>query len=304
MEQAQGTSSSGNTNAPDSQEQQQTPEQKPQKQRGYMVTFWKRDYPHNLPRNMKYMCTCEDSTKEGKWHGHAFIYFKNPVAMKSVKKLFGDDCHCEKPHKNSDCIDYVLDKTKRKHSFQEFGNRPMNNGVHKMEDVLECNTVTEVMESMPDTYVKYRKGIIDLIENKKRKQRYYEPPKVIWIYGPSGTGKTREAFEAGAVNVTYSNGFYSDWGDERIICIEELRGEIPYNELLKLLDAYHNYYSVNIKGGQKLIDLDVIYITSPLHPSKCYPRQNQKEDSIQQLLRRITELKYTGPTSGFSINDE
>lgn len=300
METRNETPSSGNTNTPDSPTTTKTT----LKRRGYMVTFWKRDYPNRLPRNTKYLCTCEDSTKEGKWHGHAFIYFKNPRVMKSVKKLFGEDCHVEIPHKNSDCIEYVLDTTKRKHSFQEFGNRPMNNGIHRMEDVLECDTVTEVMETMPDTYAKFRKGIIDIIENKKRKQRYHKPPKVIWIYGPSGTGKTREAFEAGAVNITYHNGFYSDWGDARIICIEELRGEIPYNELLKLLDAYHNYYSVNIKGGQKLIDLDAIYITSPLHPSKCYPRQNQKEDSIQQLMRRITELKYKGPKSGFSIIDE
>ena len=121
-----------------------------------------------------------------------------------------------------------------------------------MEDVLQCNSVTEVMETMPDTYVRCRKGIIDLMENKKSKQRYFKPIKVVWTYGPTGTGKTREAFEAGAVNVTYHNGFFSDWGDARIICIEELRGEIPYNELLMLLDAYHNYYHVNIKGGQKL----------------------------------------------------
>ena len=43
----------------------------------------------------------------------------------------------------------------------------MDNGVHAMEEVLELNSVTEVMETMPDTYVKFRKGIIDLMENKK-----------------------------------------------------------------------------------------------------------------------------------------
>ena len=91
--------------------------------------------------------------------------------------------------------------------------------------------------------------------------------------------------------MSYNNGFFSDWMDNRIICIEELRGEIPYNELLKLLDGYHNYYSVNIKGGTKLVDLDKIYITSPLHPRECYRRQNEKSDSINQLLRRITEIK-------------
>lgn len=285
MEQGTNTSTAGNTRDAAVQK----------KHRGYFITFWTHDYPHSLPKNAKYMCTCEDTTKNGDYHGHAFIYFTNPITMKAVKKLFGETAHCEIPHKNSECIKYVLNTEKRKFNFQEFGSKPMDNGVHSMEAVLECNSVTEVMETMPDTYVKFRKGIVDIIQNKKSKNRYYKQPKVVWTYGPTGTGKTREAFEAGAVNVTYNNGFFSDWRDARIICIEEMRGEIPYKELLKLLDGYHNYYFANIKGGEKLIDLDAIYITSPLHPQACYPKQCQKADSINQLLRRITELKSTYP---------
>lgn len=265
------------------------------KNRGYFITFWIRDYPQFLPESpqCQYLCTCEDETKDGKWHGHAFIYFKNPVTMSCIKKLFGNDCHVEKPHKNSECIAYVMDKTKRKHDWFEIGTRPMDNGVHRMEDVLECDSIDQVKEQFPDTYVKFRKGIIDLMEHKKSKNRYFKEPEVIWICGSTGSGKTRRAFEDGAMNVTYENGFFSDWGDARCICIEEFRGQIPYAEILKLLDGYHNYYFVNIKGGQKLIDLDKIYITSPYMPEMCYPKQNEKIDSIKQLMRRITELVNT-----------
>lgn len=234
MEQAQGTSSSCNTKTG-------VALKKLIKSRKYFITFWIKDYPRELPDKAQYMCTCEDSTKDGKFHGHAFIYFKNPVTLSRVKKIFGEDCHVEQPMKNSDCIAYVLDTTKRKHDFQEFGKKPMDNGVHNMEAVLKYDTVTEVMENMPDTYVRFRNGINELMRNKQSKNRYFKAPEVIWIYGPTGTSKTREAFEAGAVNVSYNNGFFSDWGDARIICIEEMRGEIPYRELLKLLDGYHNY---------------------------------------------------------------
>nr|WDW25915.1 MAG: replication-associated protein [Canine stool-associated circular virus] len=281
MEQALGTSTPGNT--------------KPgvKKARNYFVTFWISDYPRGLPKNCTYLATCEDSTKDGKFHGHAFVYFKNPVGLTAVKKLFGQNCHVERPQKNSDCINYVLNTEKRKYNFQEFGQKPMDNGVHRMEEVLKLDSTTAVMEQMPDTYVRYRKGIIDLMEQKKSKNRFYKEPEVIWIYGPTGTGKTREAFEDGAVNVEYANGFFSDWGDARIICIEELRGEIPYRTLLKLLDGYHNYYQINIKGGYKYVDLDKIYITSPYHPEEVYKGQATKIDSINQLLRRITVIKNT-----------
>lgn len=279
MEQAQGASTPGNTSTG-------------VKRRNYFITFWNMDYPKSLPKNATYLCTCEDSAKDGKFHGHAFIYFKNGTTLKGVKKLFGNDCHAERPQLNSKCIEYVLNSVEtRKHDFHEYGKRPMDNGIHQMEQVLECNTITEVMEKMPDTYVKYRNGIKDVINNKQSKNRYHKPPIVHWFYGPTGTGKTREAFEAGAAAVEYNNGFFTDWRDARMICIEELRGEIPYKTLLKLLDAYHNYYTVNIKGSEKFIDLDEIYITSPYRPEAIYTQQVTRVDSIEQLLRRITDLK-------------
>lgn len=303
MAQALGSSSAGNTTTAS-----------PRKRRNYFITFWDQAYKHSeLPQHAQYLIECDDMTADKKWHGHAFIYFKNQIAFTTVKKLFGATCHVEIPQINSRCIAYVRgeithdedpDATTAKTNVREFGEPPNDNGVHKMSDVLKLNSITEVMEFMPDTYVKYRRGINDLMEHKKSKNRYFKQPRVIWIYGGTGRGKTREAFEAGAINVTYEHGFFSDWGDARVICIEELRGEIPYRELLKLLDGYHNYYFVNIKGGQKFIDLDAIYITSPYHPRKVYVKQNTREDSIDQLLRRITELKYVGGTGSIELPKE
>lgn len=278
MEQPQETSTTGNTMV------------RCAKRRNYFITFWINDYPKQLPNNAKYLITCEDYTKNNKWHGHAFIYYKNPITLKGVKKIFGKDCHIEIPHRNSECIDYIKDTTKRKFNILEYGTRPMDNGIHKMEDVIECKNISEVIEKMPDTYVRYRNGIKDIIEHKKKNDRYYKPIEVIWVYGPTGTGKTRIAFEAGATPIIYTNGYFSDWGDSRILALEELRGEVPYRELLKLTDSYHNYYSANIKGGQKLIDIDKLIITSPSKPELIYYNQVDREDSINQLLRRITQI--------------
>lgn len=144
---------------------------------------------------------------------------------------------------------------------------------------------------------------VQKLEQAKKKEPSWSKVKVIWIYGPTGTGKTRVAIENGAVCVKYRNGFWSDWGDATKVCIEELRGEVPYPELLEFLDDYHNYYKVNIKGGWKFIDFEEIYITSPLRPEECYPKQAQKQDSISQLLRRIDELISTAPPADLGAQD-
>ena len=132
------------------------------------------------------------------------------------------------------------------------------------------------------------------IRNEFVGKRFWKPVNVEWHYGPSGSGKTKSAFEAGAEPVEYHNGYFTDWGSARVIVLEEMRGQIPYPELLKILDDYHNYYKVNIKGGFKYVDLDSVYITSPKTPQECYPHQD-KNDSIQQLERRINKIIYHNP---------
>lgn len=265
-------------------------ETKSKRFRSYLITFWNTNYPRSLPERCKYLATCEDTTKDGKYHGHAFIYFENPRGLKKVKELFGNDCHCETPINNTAAINYVLNDKSRKHNFHEYGKRPMNSGCYSMTEILdECDSISDVMDKYPDTFIKYHKGIEEIYKNKIKEIRYSKP-FVAWLYGSTGKGKTKYAVYLKCCNVVYNNGFYSDWGTNKNISIEELRGEIPYKELLKLLDGYHNYYQVNIKGGQKLIDLDNIIITSPYPPEEVYRRQVDKNDSIDQLLRRITVI--------------
>jgi len=272
------------------------------KRKNYFVTYWHQvDIQPHIAR-MKYIVMCDDSTKDGLYHGHAFVYFNNQTAFNTVKKIFGHDCNISIPQKNSDCINYVKGitdkqngKESRKTNIFEHGNKPMDNGVHNVIETIEnYNTITEVMENEPETYCRFRNGLNDIFNNKQKSNRFIKAPEVIWTYGPTGTGKTLEAFNNGAEPVEYENGFFSDWGDSRCIVIEEMRGQIPYDKILQLLDQYHNYYKVNIKGGYKLIDLDKIYITSPYHPKDVYKRQVNKTDSINQLLRRITKIVYTG----------
>ena len=155
------------------------------KRRNYFITFWNELYPHELPANASYLCTCKDSTKDGKFHGHAFIYFKNPVTMKAVKKLFGNDAHVEIPKINSECIDYVLNKDSRKYDFEEFGKRPNNNG---------CRTIGELKkleeDEVPPQFAKIWQRLKDEAANDIDIEDWHKDVGVYYIQGPSGIGKT------------------------------------------------------------------------------------------------------------------
>ena len=117
-------------------------------------------------------------------------------------------------------------------------------------------------------------------------------------------GKTRAAFEDGAIFVTYDNGFFSDWMDAKTIVLDEMNGSIPYKTLLQFTDGYRGARFANIKGGHKLINVDKIYITSSAHPRDIYPRQNLKDGSITQLLRRCKKIIHYTNKGKFDVTDD
>lgn len=285
MEQADGTGSHGNTSTV-------VTLKKLIKSRKYFITFWIKDYPRELPDKAKYMCTCEDSTKDGKYHGHAFIYFNNPVTMSRIKKLFGNDCHVEQPMKNSDCIDYVLDETKRKHDFQEFGKRPMNNGMTlKVHELKECKDPNELEWNLYNTW----KKIHDIEENDIDIDDWHKTVKVYYIQGLSGKGKTERAKQIVRENkekygskvniVKYENGFWEGTGNSaRVAIYDDFRdSHMKASEFINFID--YNQHVMNIKGGSKQNNYELIIITSTQPLSELY--RNMPNEPRKQWERRI-----------------
>lgn len=284
MTQAEHTSSSGNT---------KTQTREKTRSRKYFITFWEKGYPRELPDKARYMCTCEDETKTGKWHGHAFIYFKNPVAMSRIKKLFGDTAHLEYPMKNSDCIDYVLNKNSKKHDFQEFGKRPMNNGITmKVYELKNCNEPDELDWYLYNTWYRLHN------EPKKIKVNDWKKNiKVYYIWGKSKTGKSdmveeilrkenvEEFEEVKHINQFWDgiiNGYgacvYDDWRDSHM----------KASEFINFID--YRTHNLNIKGGSVRNNYNLIIISTVQDPEMIY--NSLGDEPKKQWLRRM-EIIHT-----------
>lgn len=236
------------------------------------------------------IASLEEAPRTGHKHIHCYCQFPKQVQLYSGKihNAHVDICRGS-PEQN---ISYV---EKEGNLLIELGDRPKPK--KGKLTIGEASKLTwEELQSLPVTQLRH----ILLAKNEAELRKWQESGAVFnkveveWIYGPTGTGKTRYVVENHATTVTYNNGFFSNWGDSRTIAFEEFRGEIPYRLFLQITDSYHGHYTVNIKGGQKVIDIDKVIITSPLSPQQVYKQQAQKEDSINQLLRRITKLVRLG----------
>lgn len=124
---------------------------------------------------------------------------------------------------------------------------------------------------------------------------YLEPkrhamPTVVWLWGRTGTGKTRGAREW--LPDAWMSGknlkWWNDYDGHKDIIVDDFRGDFcTLHYLLRILDRYP--MSVEVKGGHRQLVAERIVITSPVPPQAAYPNSNER---MEQLIRRITEKGF------------
>lgn len=136
-------------------------------------------------------------------------------------------------------------------------------------------------------------GTYEQIKVAKEFLVYHEEPRdwlteVYWLFGPTGTGKSRTAREICTGDV-YTKSEGSKWwdgydGHEEVI-IDDFRDSWwKITDMLRLLDRYE--CRVEIKGGMRQFKPKKIVVTSIFPPEVCYRNTGE---AIEQLLRRITK---------------
>lgn len=131
-------------------------------------------------------------------HLQAFVKFTNVKHMAQVKQIFGTRCHLGMMYSTPmQAAEYC----KKEGEYVEYGKKPQKQGQRNdIKEALKMQTVGEVMEKFPETYIKFPAGFKDIFAyrqadalEKKTLTNYKK--KVFWLWGPTGTGKTRAALE-------------------------------------------------------------------------------------------------------------
>lgn len=133
----------------------------------------------------------------------------------------------------------------------------------------------------------------------ERLQNYATIPiiekKVIWLWGPTESGKTRKAIELAGADfwLSESMGQINRWNKyigQKVIILDELRPEqLPWSYLLRLLDRYPMH--LNVKYGTMPLRAHTIIITTNMSPTDFWrsDREGLAEDP-RQLTRRISSV--------------
>lgn len=242
---------------------------------------------------------CPDT---GRYHAHIAFSFKSPVALSTLLKA-RPVWHFEVVASAAGIIDYVRkDSADVVRPFREFGVLPAQG---KRTDLVNVREVVQNGGNMVDvcsvaTSAQSLAAAKVLLTHLEVGRNPNDPPPVVkWFHGSTGSGKTRGAFEffldqgfsADQVWVSSNDLTWFDGYDRhKCVLVDDFRKNYcTLAFLLRLLDRYP--LRVAIKGGFRQWVPSFIIITCPFEPTELYAASGE---SVQQLTRRLTEVKLFG----------
>ena len=119
------------------------------------------------------------------------------------------------------------------------------------------------------------------------------------LVGESGSGKTyayvKLVDEHGEDDVymmsDYSGGGLDTYCAEKILFMDEFRGNLPYGVLLQMLQGYKQQIHARYSNISAL--WNEVHIASVLPPERMYQNMDNKDlDTMKQLYRRISIIVY------------
>lgn len=243
-------------------------------------------------KQLKYLISCRElAPSTNHEHIHIYVCFSGSVKL-SINKICGAHIEpCRGTHKQN--IEYIR---KDGQIIEEIGEEPRERGgSHTVKELKEIKNPDELDYKEYNTWKK-----IQEVENNDLEIDDFEKDiKVYFIQGPSGIGKTEKAKDIIRKNkekygtkfnsIKYENNFYIGVGNAKIALYDDFRdSHMKASEFINLID--YNKHQLNIKGGSKLNNYELIIITSIQRIEDIY--RHMPEEAKEQWLRRCEIIDF------------
>lgn len=269
-----------------------------QKARYWILTIPYQEFTPYLPSECSYIVGQMEVGESGFKHWQVLVAFKESFRLAAVKKIFGVGMHAE-PSRSDAADAYVQKEETRVEGTQfQLGNKPIRRGNStdwvKVVELAKAGKLDEIPQDIfVRNYSTLKKIWVDYLVPLA-----YEK-KVILLYGPTHTGKSRKAWSlAGGDAQAYGKDpmtkTWDNYKGQKTCVIDEYRGSINISHLLRWFDRYPVVFDVKYSSYPMMVE--TFYITSNLHPKLWYP--DIDKESLEALLRRLT--LYYVPTPLYS----
>jgi len=263
----------------------------------FLLTIPKDKWCKCLPAGVCYIKGQEEIGEGGYEHWQLLVITKRKISVVGCKGLFCREAHVE-PSRSEAADQYVWKEESRVAGSQfELGVKPVRRNSKEDWALIKQQAQEGKLDDIPaDIYIRYYSTFKKIfVEYQKPIMR--GPQEVIVIYGPTGVGKSRMAFDEVGDDY-YIKSPLTKWFDgyhgQKIVVFDDYRGDWwTFGYFLRILDRYP--IDVEIKGGFVPFSATTIYISCPRSPQDLYAGLEARTDgALAQLTRRITEVRLFG----------
>lgn len=222
-------------------------------------------------------------------HWQVYCIFTRQVRLSAVKKVFGDTVHAE-PTYSEEAENYCWKEDTRVEGTQfTIGDKPIRrNNSADWDSILDFAKLGQ-FDGIPSDILIRNYGNLRKISVENAKPIGIERQCTV-LWGPTGTGKSRTAWEEAGVDAYPKDPctkFWDGYRGQNHVVIDEFRGVIGISHLLRWLDRYP--VLVEVKGSSTVFKATKVWITSNLHPDRWYPDVDMV--TMDALKRRLSILE-------------
>lgn len=254
--------------------------------RYWIVTIPREDWQPHLVEGASWIKGQPETGESGYKHWQFCMSFCTKKTLAQAKSSLPTSAHLE-PTRSSAAEAYCCKEATRDGEIFEFGQRLLRrNSTADWESVKELAKTGKLEEIPADIFIRYYRTLRCISSD-------FATPigiekQVCVFYGPTGTGKSRRAWqEAGesAYCKDPRSKFWCGYSGQENVIIDEFRGGIDIAHLLRWFDRYP--VNVELKGSSIPLSAKRIWITSNLHPDQWY---SDMDDRTLDALRRRLEI--------------
>lgn len=237
---------------------------------------------------------------------HRFSYIKKLYPMAHCEETLGSKKQAEDYIYKKGAFEDATEKILEIYKHGEIkGRQGKRNDLDRINEYLNEGFTPSEIFKLNLSYRRYEKITRDAyFELKRQNLPVYRDVYVEWHCGAAGTGKSHEYVnlcdEYGRDNVYFANDYdnggsalFDKYNAEKIVFIDEFKGQITFTKLLSLLDGYTS--QVHCRYNNVYMLWDKVYISSIFPPELLYKKMVQEDthiDTVEQLKRRIDKIVY------------
>ena len=261
-----------------------------------------------------YFCMADEIATTGTYHTHIFLFSPSPMRFSTVKHRFST-AHIEKAYgsakanrayilKEGHWADTDKAETSVSGTFEEWGDLPAEKEEEAPEmfkliqDLRAGKSVMEIIEDNPKLAFRIRE--IETLRQAILEEKYSAENRaleVTYLYGASGTGKTRGIFEkhdrksiCRITDYGGRNGVRFDaYHCQDVLVLEEFHSQIPISAMLNYLDIYP--LTLPARYTDRIACYTKVYITSNIPLEEQYRDiQRYQMETWRAFLRRVQNV--------------